>query len=174
MDWKDAILHVIDLRSFSSLWYWIAVAVLWSTVSHWVIGVPYDMVQRAKRLGGQSEIDLQDLVRINVNRQLSYAGAAGIWLMGFLCFVLTMLAALGFWYRLELAQAVFLMALPMSIVGALALSTSRLIAATEPEGEALWRILSRHRIFTQIVGMGAIFMTALYGMFHNLSVLQSF
>ncbi|MFT5629988.1 MAG: hypothetical protein ACI9HB_001155, partial [Gammaproteobacteria bacterium] len=26
LDWSNAILHVIDLRSFSSLWYWALVA----------------------------------------------------------------------------------------------------------------------------------------------------
>ncbi|MDO7630423.1 MAG: component of SufBCD complex, partial [Loktanella sp.] len=57
MDWNKAILQVIDLRSFSSLWYWLFIAIAWSTVSHWVLGVPYDMVQRAKRQGGQAEID---------------------------------------------------------------------------------------------------------------------
>ncbi|MEM9756043.1 MAG: component of SufBCD complex, partial [Pseudomonadota bacterium] len=31
---------VIDLRSFSNLWYWIVLAVFWSSASHWGLGVP--------------------------------------------------------------------------------------------------------------------------------------
>ncbi len=46
--------------SFSNLWYWIALAVMWSSTSHWVLGVPYDMIQRARREGGQAEADLED------------------------------------------------------------------------------------------------------------------
>lgn len=172
LDWSRAILHVIDLGSFSSLWYWIGVAVIWSTVSHWVLGVPYDMIQRAKRHGGQADVDLHDMVRINVNRQLNVAAVAGIWLIAILFFLLTMLAALGFIYRIEVAQAIFLIVFPMSFVGALSVSTSRLIAATEPEGEALYAVLSRHRLWTQVIGMIAIFITGLYGMFHNLAVVR--
>ncbi len=172
MDWSKAILHVIDLGSFSSLWYWIGVAVVWSTVSHWVLGVPYDMIQRAKKHGGQAEIDLADLVRVNVTRQMNATAVAGVWLIGILFFVLTMLAALGFIYRIELAQAIFLVVFPMSFVGTTSVSTSRLIAATNPEGEALYKILLRHRLWTQIIGMIAIFITGLYGMFHNLAVVR--
>lgn len=172
MDWNNAILHVINLRSFSSIWYWIVVAVMWSTVSHWVLGVPFDLIQRAKRHGGQADIDLSDLVRINVNRQLTTAAVAGIWLIGFLFFVLSTLAGLGFIYHVELAQAIFLLVLPMSFVGAITVSTSRLIAATTPEGDALYAILLRHRLWTQLIGMVAIFITGLYGMFHNLAVVR--
>lgn len=172
MDWNNAILHVINLRSFSSIWYWIMVAVVWSTASHWVLGVPFDMIQRAKRNGGQAELDLVDMVRINVNRQLTTAAVAGVWLIGILFFALSTLAGLGFIYKIEMAQAIFLLAFPISIIGAISVSTSRLIVATNPKGDALHSVLMRHRIWTQIIGMIAIFVTGLYGMFHNLSVVR--
>ena len=69
MNWYDTVFEVIDMRSFSNLWYWIALAVLWSSVSQWVLGVPFDMILRARReKEGEAMDDLQDLVRINVNR----------------------------------------------------------------------------------------------------------
>lgn len=172
MDWSKAILQVIDLRSFSSIWYWVLVAILWSTVTNWVLGVPSDMIHRARTKGGQAEVDLTDLVRINVNRQLNVAAMAGLWLMGIMCFWLTGLAALGFYYDVELAQAIFLLVFPLSIVGGMSLSTGRLIAATNPQGDDLYRILFRQRLWIQIVGMIAIFITALYGMFQNLAVVR--
>ena len=132
------------------------------------------MVQRAKRHGGEAEQDLIDITRINVNRQLSIAAMAGAWIIGFLFFLISSLAILGFWYEVELAQAVFLLILPMTIVGGVTLSTSRLIAASEPDGETIIRLLGRHRIWTQIIGMISIFVTAMFGMFQNLSVLQTF
>ncbi len=173
MDWSQALFQLIDISSFSSLWYWIMLAVVWSSVSHWVLGVPYDLISRAKRSGGQAELDLIDLVRINVNRMLGIARTAGLILIAFLSFALTSLAVLGFWYRIELAQAIFLIALPLSVVGAVSLSTSRLIAATEPEGDALYAALNRHRLWTQIIGMIAIFVTAMYGMYQNLDAVRS-
>lgn len=174
MNWNDALIQVIDFGSFSSLWYWIIVAVAWSTASHFVIGVPYDMIQRAKRQGGKAAEDVIDLTRLNVTRQLHIASVAGLWLLGFACFLLSGLAVLGIWYKVELATAVLLLAAPMMIVGAMRLSTCRLIAAKNPEFPDLVHILTRHRLLTQVVGMIAIFVTAMVGMFHNLAGLQAF
>jgi hypothetical protein len=54
LGWYSNVFEVIDMRSFSSLWYWIALAVMWSSASHYVLGVPFDLVQRARRRGGQA------------------------------------------------------------------------------------------------------------------------
>lgn len=158
------------MRSFSNLWFWIALAVVWSTASHWVLGVPFDMVSRARRNGGQAAEDLEDLVRINTNRLLYISTVSGLWLLGFACFVLTGLALLGFVYRVEFAQALFLLAFPMSIVGLLNLSTARLIQEEQATGETLWRRMARHRTWVQAIGMVAIFVTALWGMYQNMAV----
>ena len=143
---------------------------LWSSTSHWVIGVPWDLVTRARRSGGQAAADVEVLARVNVNRLLHIARNAGIWLAGFVAFMLTSLALLGFWYKMELAQAVFCMAFPMTFVGLISLRTARLIEAGEGEGEALYRRMFRHRMVTQAIGMMAIFCTALWGMWQNLMV----
>ena len=162
--WYQTLFEMIDMRSFSNLWFWIGLAVLWSSASHWVLGVPYDMVQRARRHGGQAQIDLEDMVRINCNRLLYIANVSGLWLLGFACFFLTGLAILGFCYGVEFAQAVFLLAFPMSIVGVLNVSTARLIEQEQAVGDALRSLMTRHRIYVQIIGMIAIFVTALWGM----------
>ena len=105
MNWTDALFEVIDMRSFSNLWYWIGLAVLWSSMSHWVLGVPFDLITRAKRHGGQAELDLQDIVRVNVNRMLHMSEVTGVWLLGAVCCILTSLALMAFWYDVEIAQA---------------------------------------------------------------------
>lgn len=168
VDIYQTIFEIIDMRSFSNLWFWIALAVVWSTTSHWVLGVPYDMVLRARRNGGQDENDLEDIVRINVNRLLYIGRVSGLWVLALLCFTLTSLALLAFWYDVEFAQAVFLLAFPMTFVGALSLSTARLIAEEQPRGELLRARLARHRLWTQVIGMVSIFVTAMFGMYQNL------
>lgn len=170
MDLYADIFELIDMRSFSNLWYWIALAVLWSTASHWVLGVPYDMVLRARRHGGQAEQDLEDLVRINTNRMLFIAQVSGLWILGFGCFLLTGLAMLGFVYGLEIAQAVFLLAFPMAIVGLMSLSTARLIQLEAAVGDRLRKRLARHRLYVQMTGVVSIFITALWGMYQNLTI----
>ena len=172
MDWTQSLFDVIDFGSFSTVWYWIVLAVTWSAASHRVVGVPYDMVLRARRLGGEAMGDLEDLVRINVGRTLYIARESGLWLAGVATFGLTALGTLGFWNRQELAQGMFLLFLPLTLVGLLSVSTAARIEAERPTGEVLFRVLHRHRLWTQGIGMLSIFVTAIYGMFQNLASIQ--
>ncbi|WP_050528759.1 hypothetical protein [Pseudorhodobacter aquimaris] len=170
MDWYKTVFGLIDLRSFSNLWFWITLAVLWSTTSHWVLGVPFDMVTRARKHGGQVAQDLHDLVGINTRRLLFIAQVSGMWLIAIITFCLTTLAVLGFVYSVQFAQAVFLLLAPMTIVGALSLSAARHITTVQPEGEDLYRRLSHLRIVVQAIGMVSIFITSLWGMWQNMQV----
>jgi hypothetical protein len=170
LNWYTSLFELIDMRSFSNLWFWIALAVVWSSASHWVLGVPFDLVQRARRDQGQALTDLEDLTRINVNRVLYIGRVSGLWLMGFACFVLTSLVILGFSYDVEFAQAVFLLGFPISLVGLLNLSTARLIESENSTGEVLCKRLTRCRLYTQMIGTVSIFVTALWGMYQNLSI----
>ncbi len=170
MDWYQTLFEVIDMRSFSNLWYWIAVAVTWSTMSHWVLGVPFDMLQRARRLGGEADADFEAMVRINVNRLGWISDTAGIWLVVLGSAVNSALAVLGFWYDIEFAQAVLLLAFPLSVILLLSTRTAQKIRATDEHGEALKRRLMRHRFVTQLIGMVALVVTAFWGMYRNLDV----
>jgi len=168
LNWYQTLFEVIDMRSFSNLWYWIAIAVTWSTTSHWVLGVPFDMLQRARRQGGQADADFEAMVRINVNRLNEIHRISGVWLVVFASMMISALVVLGFWYDVEFAQAVFLIAFPLSIVAGLSFRTAERIAATGETGEPLKRRMMRHRFATQIVGMIALFLTAFWGMWRNL------
>lgn len=170
MDLYQTILEVIDMRSFSNLWFWIALAVVWSSASHWVLGVPYDMVLRARRQGEQAQIDLEDMVRINVNRLLYITQVSGMWILGFTCFFLTMLFTLAVFYNFEFAQAVLLLAFPLSLVAVLSVSTAQQIHEESATGDLLYRRLARHRLYTQIIGIVSIFVTSIWGMYQNLYV----
>lgn len=169
LDWYTTVSEMIDMRSFSNLWYWIALAVSWSSASHWVLGVPYDTVLRARRIGGQAERDLEDLVRINVNRLLYIVRISGAWLVGIGFFLLTCLAITGFHYGVEFSQSLFLLGFPMSLVAVLSARTADRIARERPRGEMLRKRLMSCRTYTQMIGMASIFVTALWGMYQNLS-----
>lgn len=171
MDWYESVFELIDMRSFSNLWFWIALAVMWSSTSHWVLGVPWDMAQRArKEESGQGVIDFEDLVRIYTNRILYIVETSGLLLAGFVCFILTVLALMGFVYGQEFAQAVFLLGFPMSLVALLSVMTARRIHRDALRGEALYKRLFRHRMIIQVLGILSIFVTAMWGMLQNLSV----
>lgn len=170
MDVLDTALEVIDLRSFSNLWYWIALATLWSSVSHWVLGVPHDMIQRARREGGQAQTDVEDLVRININRLLHVVDSGAWMLVGVAAFWLSALLVLAFWYDIEFAQALVLLMSPMMLVVWASVKSSRKIVAEGGTGEPLFRRLTIHRRIVQVIGMLSITVTAFYGTWQNLSV----
>ncbi|MEI6098112.1 MAG: component of SufBCD complex [Alphaproteobacteria bacterium] len=164
----QTLFDLIDMRSFSNLWYWIVLAVTWSSASHWVLGVPYDMIARARREGGQALTDLETLVGININRMLHASRNYAPVLIGSLCFLVTVLGLLGFWYHVEFAQAVLFLLVPLIILGYLSLRTSYKIELGGEAGDALFRRLSRHRMSVQFLGMVAIFVTSLFGMWVNI------
>nr|WP_303626481.1 component of SufBCD complex [Roseovarius sp. M141] len=159
------------MRSFSNLWFWIALAVMWSSTSHYILGVPWDMVLRAHK-ETQNDGAMQDmnvLVRINIRRILYIVQESGLVLTGIVCFALTTAALLGWVYGREFAQAIFLLAMPMSVVWLLSLRTARHIDAAGLTGAPLIKRLFRHRLHVQIIGMLSIFVTAMWGMYQNMS-----
>lgn len=174
MNWNDAIFQVIDMHTFSSVWYWLAVAVTWSTVSHWIIGVPFDIIFRAKRYGGQFADDLDILVGVNVRRLMTINEIAGVWLTGFVFFVLSGLVTMGFYYEFELAQGFFCLVFPLTFVGMMNMRLCRRFAANQPTGAALAQSLLKLRFWIQVIAMISIFFTAMYGMYYNLSQLPLF
>ncbi|MDQ2065430.1 component of SufBCD complex [Xinfangfangia sp. CPCC 101601] len=170
MDFYRTLSEVIDMRSFSNLWYWIALAVLWSSSSHWVLGVPFDMIQRARRLGGQTEMDLEALVAINTRRFLGISRTAAVPIFVVLSFMLSCLLLLAIWYRMEFAQAVLFLLVPMIFIGWLSLRSALKIEGGETSGPALYRRLLIHRRLVQVVGLVSIFITSMFGMYQNMNL----
>ena len=173
LDILQTIFDLIDMRSFSNLWYWIALAVTWSTASHYVLGVPFDLIVRARRRGGPEAEDMLMLTAVHVRRLLAIGREAGVTLTLAGSFLISLVLMLGFAFRFEFAQAVALIVVPLSGVGLLSLHTAaRLepVLAEAPEVETVARILIRHRVSVQAVGMCAICVTALWGMFQNMQL----
>ena len=114
--------------------------------------------------------DVEDLARINTGRLLTIVDRGALVIVAMACFWLTVLGVLAFYYDVEFAQAVFLVMAPMSVVVWISVRTSRRIAAGENRGQDLCHRLTVHRRLTQLVGMLAIFVTGMYGSYHNLSL----
>ncbi len=151
------------------MWFWIVLAVFWSVMSHFVIGVPFDMVQRAAKHGGQAMLDVEALARINANRLLQFTGAAGVILTGVAATALSMLGLLGFLYGAEVCQALFFLALPFTLVNVVAQRTARQVCERDTHGFDLIRRLRKHRTITQAIGFVSIFVTAFWGIFQTMN-----
>lgn len=170
MNWYNSVFTLIDTRSFSNLWFWIVLAVMWSSISHYILGVPFDMVVRARRQGGAAMEDLETLVAIQMRRRLHMMQASGVWMTLLWTAILSGVAVLGFGYGIELAQALALLGFPAALVFALGFRLALRLEREEPVGEGLARILTWHRFTVQAIGMVAILITALWGMWHNISL----
>ncbi|GAB4260505.1 MAG: hypothetical protein Kow0013_04070 [Pararhodobacter sp.] len=169
MNGYTSVFSLIDFGSFSNLWFWIAVAVAWSSATHFVIGVPFDMVQRARRKGGQAMADLEAMAALQARRRVQILSSGGAWLVGFWAMALTSLAVLGFGYGHELAQALTLLLLPLTLVSALGVRFALRLTRTPLQGKALARALTLHRILIQTIGLTAILITTMWGTWHNLT-----
>ena len=167
MDGFDIIFDQIDLRSFSSLWFWLAVVGIWTLASHRVLGVSSDMIRHARRYGGPAQADLEALVQIKVARLDRIFDEAGVFIVGFLFFLLSSLAVLGFYHGVELAQALSLILIPLAYVGLLSLRLARQVQAGKRTGKDLVRLLRRNRIKVQLIGLFSIFVTTMWGAWQN-------
>jgi hypothetical protein len=165
----DSVFSTIDLNSFSSIWFWIALAVAWSNTTHFILGVPFDLVQRARRKGGFEMDDLEVLAAIQARRRMQILRVGGVWMVGIWTAILTALAMLGFVYGFELAQAFTLLLVPLTIAAILSVRLAARIEAAPPRGEDLVRTISRHRMLIQSIGLLSILVTTMWGSWYNLT-----
>jgi len=170
VDFYSTVFSTIDLRSFSNIWFWIAIAVGWSNMTHFIVGVPFDMVQRARRRGGQAMIDLETMAMLQARRRNQIMQSAGVWLVAFWSAILTVVGVIGFGYGAELAQAATLLLVPMSIAASLGMGLAAKLERAPLTGKALTKKLILHRVLIQAIGLLAILITTMWGTVHNLSI----
>lgn len=164
------IIDLIDMHSFSSIWYWIMMVAVWSAATHWVLGVPQDVVARARRHGGQAAAELAVMLRIGIRRRMWVHAPFGHWLLGLAFFGMTVLVLLGFVYRVEFAQAAAMLLGPMALVFALGQRLARRIAALPEGAPEVLGLLATHRALVQAIGGFSVFATTLWGMWQNLTL----
>ena len=161
---------MIELRTFASIWYWFAVIVSWAVACHWLIGVPFDLLFHARKGAPQHLADLEAIVDLNVRRFTGLVDIMGPWLLGLVTFVLTGLGVAGFYYGFELAQGLFFLAAPLTLMMLLNIKVAYGLRAYPANGRDLVDRLFKMRLWSQGIGMIAIFFTAMYGMWFNLDV----
>lgn len=164
-------LHAFGTESFRSVWYWLLTIVVWTHVCGRTLGVPHDMVLRARRLpevAGRVEF----LAGIAAERLAALNDAVGLPVAAFAGFALACLAAIGFGVGVELAQAAFALALPLALV---ALATLRLALGLRRDGicgAELQRALSRRRLWNQVIATVAMLAAAVLAVAQHPAMLR--
>jgi len=146
--------------SFFSIWYWVLMVTVWTLVCHSTLGVPHDMILRATRAPDVAD-RVETLARIAAERRAGLADAVGVPLAAVAGFALAMLAALGFWSRVEFAAAAFVILFPLALVTIGEVRLARQVRAGRLTGDALRRGIARQRALNQGVAVLAIFAAAI-------------
>ncbi|MEZ5752732.1 MAG: component of SufBCD complex [Paracoccaceae bacterium] len=169
MEIYQTLFDTIDVRSFSNIWFWLVLVFAWARATHYVIGVPFDLILRARRRGGDFMEDMLTLADVQARRRLYILGRSGIILVVLWFAIMTTLAMLGFGYGSELAQALALLLVPLTIAQFIGIRLTHRIVDGVYDGPTLARKLMWHRLAVQAIGLLAIFVTTMWGMLHNLS-----
>lgn len=147
--------YLVGPGSLQSIWYWALTILVWTLVTHRTLGVPYDMLLRARRLPEIcTQVDV--LAHITAARVSGLHGAAGVPLAAIAGFSLAAMFVFGFLMDLELAKALFLLLAPLSMVGYSTLRLALNIESRDHRGIRLVRILARRRFWHQVVAVVSI------------------
>ncbi|WP_342071016.1 hypothetical protein [Yoonia algicola] len=164
-----ALLRLLDVQTFASVWYWLAVIVTWAVASNWLLGVPFDMLYRARKLDAPELADLEKLVDVNVRRIVEIDTFLGVIIAAMIAFCLTMLVLLGVFYHVEMAQGLLALAAPLTLILVMNMRLAYQLHANPLHGRELVQRLFRVRLWTQVVSMIALFFTSMYGMYAVIS-----
>ncbi|MDO5613577.1 MAG: hypothetical protein Q4G14_10100 [Paracoccus sp. (in: a-proteobacteria)] len=172
-------LDLLGARSFSSIWFWLVLVTAWTVSGRAVLGVPLDVLTRARRdPDGPAGLLLLDWLSLTLPRW-RIGPRDGLWLLGAACFGLTVLAVLGFGYGREMAQALALLLVPFALLLLMRLRLAQLLiplldaaqhGATPPEAavaEAM-RQINRHRNWAFVLSVLAVAVTAAWGTMYRL------
>ena len=135
-------LLTISFSSFSNAWYWVLTGLIWSATCHRTLGVPFDAMVAAHNSGGQPAKDVEDLALIYVRRNV-------------------VLATFGFVYTYEMAQGLFALMFPLTIVHALSVRLAFRIEREKIRGAELRDVLSKRRFWNQVIGLFSIFVASI-------------
>lgn len=160
---------MISFDSFTNIWFWLVLAAFSGGTTHFVLGAPYDLIARAQRGDAQASADLDVMVDVTLRRWATILPAGKLFVAAISSFVLAIAASLGFWHGWEFGQAVFLLLVYGGAVAALSQRAARQIGQHGLRGAALAQQLARLRLHLQILGFGAIFITAAIGSYATLA-----
>jgi hypothetical protein len=160
---------LIDFRSFSTIWYWLLVGLIWTRTINAPAGVPIDVLRAAERGVPQAVMDCTALCRIELGRRAHQSPQAAALRVGLWSFVLAALVMGALLYRIEIAQALLLLAAPLALVTAMVTRTAARLVSTRASATEMRRRLIRLKLMVQGVGMVSVFVTAVWGMISNLA-----
>lgn len=170
----DAILALLDSRSYGTVWFWLMLMLAWAGAGRRILGVPWDVVAGLRQAtgGGEAEaLALLDWLSLTLPRW-RLGPRDGALLLGAGSFLMTVLLILGFGYGLEMAQALVLLLAPLALLFVLDLRLARRLRAVlaraevgQPVAEAgaeAARLMTRHRMVILMLSILSALVTGFF------------
>ncbi|ARO14187.1 hypothetical protein BVG79_00835 [Ketogulonicigenium robustum] len=158
-----SIFDIISPRSFTSVWYWIGLALVWSIASGRAMGLSWDLVRRARKGDADARRDLDDAARIEIGRIARLTDKSGLFVTALIGFCSISLILLGWVYNVEFFRALTCLYLTWLALGLLDLRWALRIFHDEATGEPLRQRLVRLHWARQGVALVAVLVTLLIG-----------
>ena len=151
----EPLFQFLAAASFQSLWYWVLHVVVWTLACYRTLGVPHDMLFRARR---QPEVALRvdELAHLACARVGGIYDALGVPLAAVAGFLLAGVFALGFPSGIETAQAAFAIMLPFMVITYSKLRLALAVRRKRMAGPELVLALARRRIWHQFIAVAAM------------------
>lgn len=172
----QGILTILDSRSFGSIWFWLLLTLAWTLAGRRIAGVPAEVlaaIGKPQSPDDAASMLLLDWLSLTLpRRRMGHAEAAV--LLGVSAFVGTALFVLGFFYGLEMAQALVLLLLPFGLLFAADIRLSRrlfdIVHAAETgalsvndAAQQAAKLMRRQRVAVNVGSVVAVAVTAWRG-----------
>jgi hypothetical protein len=146
------VIETLAAASFLSIWYWVLHAVVWTLACYRTLGVPLDMLHRARgmpEIAGRVDV----LARLAAARIGGVHDLFGVPIAAVAGFVLATLFVIGFGLGIEAARAAFILLLPLAIIGYSKLRLALAVRRRGIEGADLVLALARRRVWHQFIAI---------------------
>jgi hypothetical protein len=151
---------------FQSVWYWVLHVVVWTVACYRTLGVPHDMLLRARRMPEIAD-RVNTLAHLSSERMGGIYDGAGVPLAAAAGFLLATVAALGFVNGLEVAQAALMILLPLALIGYSKLRLALYIRRSRIRGARLVVLLARRRFGHQLLAILAMLAATVLALAHR-------
>jgi hypothetical protein len=151
---------------FQSIWYWTLHVVVWTVACYRTLGVPHDMLLRARRIPEIAD-RVNTLAHLSSERIGGIYDRAGVPLAAAAGFLLAAVAALGFVNGLEVARAALMILLPLALIGYSKLRLALYIRRSRIRGARLVVLLARRRFGHQLLAILAMLAATALALAHH-------
>lgn len=139
-------------HTFLSIWYWGLTCLVWAMICNWTFGVPNELLLRARRSAEDAEL-FDRFARRNIAMIDRAINRQGIFVGGFMAFVLALVGTIAFRNNSEAAQGLFLILAPMIAMSAWSGRRIQRLAKNPPSAEKLRAVFRRERRISMVAAI---------------------